>query len=165
MPVTATVEWAAWAEWTCNCRYVSAHARHGCSYGNLSVAPTCSGTSEVRQNPASAGFFFRYNAPAMPYDVLILSVLRGLVEVAVLMLLGRGLLWLFGPKARQGNVIYDILTIGTMPFIRLARKMSPRFVPDAYVPAIAFLLLFCLWIGLGIGKAALCASRGLQCTP
>ena len=122
--------------------------------------------SEVEtQNPASAGFFFRYNAPAMPYDILILSMLRGLTEVAGLMLLGRGLLWLFGPKARQGNFVYDLLTIGTTPFIRLARKMSPRFVPDAHVPAIAFFLLFWLWIGLAIAKAAVCASRGLQCTP
>jgi hypothetical protein len=101
----------------------------------------------------------------MPYDILILSMLRGLTEVAGLMLLGRGLLWLFGPKARQGNFVYDLLTIGTTPFIRLARKMSPRFVPDAHVPAIAFFLLFWLWIGLAIAKAAVCASRGLQCTP
>jgi hypothetical protein len=116
--------------------------------------------------PRSGGvFLFRYNAAAMPYDILILSMLRGLAEVAGMMLLGRGLLWLFGPKARQGNFVYDLLTVGTMPFIRLARKMSPRFVPDAHVPAIAFFLLFWLWIGIGIGKVALCASRGLQCTP
>ena len=116
------------------------------------------------QNPASAGFFFcRYNARAMPYDVLIVTMLRGLVEVAGMMLLGRGLLWLFGPKARQGNFVYDILTIGAAPFIRLARKVSPRFIPDVHVPAVAFFLLFWLWVGLGIVKAALCASHALQC--
>ena len=53
----------------------------------------------------------------MPFEILLISVLRGLAEVAGLMLLGRGLLWLFGPKARQGNFVYDILTIGTKPFI------------------------------------------------
>ena len=105
----------------------------------------------------------RYNRRAMPFEILAITVLRGLVEVAGMMLLGRGLLWLFGPKARRGNFIYDLLTIGTAPFIRLARKMSPRFVPDAHVPAIAFFLLFWLWMGLGIAKAAMCASRSLQC--
>ncbi len=99
----------------------------------------------------------------MPIEILLISVLRGLTEVAGLMLLGRGLLWLFGPKARQGNFVYDILTIGTRPFIQVTRKLTPRFVRDAHIPAATFFLVFWVWIGLGIAKAAMCASRALQC--
>src|SRR5688500_3904685 len=99
----------------------------------------------------------------MPFEILLVPLLRGLIEVAGMLLLGRGLTWLFGPKARQGNFVYDIFTVGTLPFIRLARLLSPRFVPDAHVPAIAFFLLFWVWLGLGIAKAAMCASRALQC--
>src|SRR5687768_3443756 len=99
----------------------------------------------------------------MPIEILLISVLRGLTEVAGLMLLGRGLLWLFGPKARQGNFVYDILTIGTRPFIQVTRKLTPRFVRDAHIPAATFFLVFWIWIGLGIAKAAMCASRALQC--
>ena len=99
----------------------------------------------------------------MPLDLLLVTVLRGLIEVAGLMLLGRGLLWLFGPRARQGNFVYDLLTIGTAPFIKLARKLSPRFVPDAHVPWIAFFLLFWIYVGLGFAKLSLCASHGLDC--
>ena len=99
----------------------------------------------------------------MPFDILLITVLRGIVEVAGMMLLGRGFLWLFGPKARQGNLIYDILTIGTKPFTQLTRKITPRFVRDAHIPAATFFLVFWIWIGLGIAKAAMCTSRALQC--
>jgi hypothetical protein len=99
----------------------------------------------------------------MPYDILIVSVLVGLAEVAGLMFLVRGLLWLFGPKARQGNFVYDLLSIGTTPFIRLARRVTPRFVRDAHVPWIAFFLLFWIYVGLGYAKLALCASHGIDC--
>jgi hypothetical protein len=99
----------------------------------------------------------------MPTDILLVTVARGLVEVAGLMLIGRGLLWVFGPKARQGNFVYDLLTVGTMPFIKLARKVSPRFVPDAHVPWIAFFLLFWIYVALGFAKLALCDSHGIDC--
>ncbi len=99
----------------------------------------------------------------MPWDILLVTVVRALAEVAGLMLLARGLLWLFGPKARKGNFIYELLTVGVAPFLKLARTISPRFVADAYVPSIAFFLLFAIWLGLGIAKAAMCASRDLQC--
>jgi hypothetical protein len=99
----------------------------------------------------------------MPFEIVAISVLRGIVEVAGMMLLGRGLLWLFGPRAREGNFIYQILTIGTRPFIQATRKITPQFVRDAHVPAATFFLVFWIWIGLGIAKATMCASRGLQC--
>jgi hypothetical protein len=99
----------------------------------------------------------------MPFEITAISVLRALVEVAGMMLIGRGALWLFGPKARQGNFVYDILTIGTMPFIKATRAITPRFVRDSHIPAATFFLVFWIWLGLGIAKAAMCASRGLQC--
>jgi hypothetical protein len=99
----------------------------------------------------------------MPLDISLINALRALIQVAGLMLMGRGLLWLFGPKARQGNFVYDILTIGTKPFMQLTRKITPRFVRDAYIPAVTFVLLFGILIGLGMANAALCASRALQC--
>jgi hypothetical protein len=99
----------------------------------------------------------------MPIEITLITAARALIEVAMLMLLARGGMWIFGPKARQGNFFYDILTIGTMPFIRGTRAMMPKLVRDAYVPAIAFFLLFLPWLALGVAKAAMCASRGLEC--
>jgi hypothetical protein len=99
----------------------------------------------------------------MPAEIVFVSMLRALVEVAGLMLLARGALWIFGPKARKGNFVYDIFTIGVTPFIKLTRRITPRFIADAHVPAVTFFLLFWAWIGLQIAKQSMCASRGLQC--
>lgn len=99
----------------------------------------------------------------MPIEITLITAARALIEVAMLMLLARGAMWIFGPKARQGNFFYDILTIGTMPFIRATRAIVPKLVRDVYVPAIAFVLLVLPWLALGVAKAAMCASRGLEC--
>jgi hypothetical protein len=99
----------------------------------------------------------------MPPEIVFVSMLRALIEVAGLMFLLRGILWLFGPKARQDNFVYDILTVGATPFIRLTRAATPRLVRDTYVPLLAFIVLVFLWIGLGLGQHALCTWRGVQC--
>ena len=98
----------------------------------------------------------------MPPEILVLTTLRALVEVAALMLIMRGMMWSFGPKART-NIIYGIFTAGSMPFIRFARAVSPHAVADRYTPAIAFLLLLLLWVALALGVQTLCARPGIQC--
>jgi hypothetical protein len=98
----------------------------------------------------------------MQIDITLITAVRALIEIAMLMLLARGLMWLFGPRARQGNFFYDIMTIVAKPFIRATRAITPRFVRDAYIPATTFVLVVCLWLALGIAKAAICASRGLE---
>jgi hypothetical protein len=98
----------------------------------------------------------------MPIEIVIISTLRALVEVAGLMLLIRGAMWLFGPRARK-NFVYGIFTVGAMPFIHFTRAVMPRAVPDSYIPAIAFLLLFALWLALALSQQTLCARPGIQC--
>ena len=100
---------------------------------------------------------------AMPFDITLISIARALFEVCGMMLVARGVLWIFGPKARQGNFFYDLLTVGAKPFMNITRRITPRVVRDAYIPVMTFVLVFVIWIGLGIAKAAMCASRGLQC--
>ena len=99
----------------------------------------------------------------MPFDITLITVAKALFEVCGLMLLARGALWIFGPKARQGNFLYDLLSAGTKPFMNLTRRIVPQRVSDAYVPATTFVLVFLIWIGLGIARMAMCAARGLQC--
>ena len=99
----------------------------------------------------------------MPTDILLLSIARALVEVAGLLLLGQGMLWLFGPKARDGNFIYDLFKLGTRPIIKVTRAISPRFVHDAHIGLLAFFILVWLWLGLAFAKRYLCVSQGLQC--
>ena len=98
----------------------------------------------------------------MPIEITIISTLAALFQVAGVMLLIRGALWLFGPRARN-NVVYGVFTAGSMPFIRFARVIVPRAVPDGYIPAIAFLLVLAMWIALALGQHSLCVQRAVQC--
>ena len=100
----------------------------------------------------------------MPFDVLFVTILRALVEIAGMFLLGQGILWLFGPKARDGNFVYDLLKKGTWPITRLTRIISPRFIHDAHIGLVAFFFLVWIWFGLAVAKHYLCAAHGLQCT-
>jgi ABC-type phosphate transport system permease subunit len=104
-----------------------------------------------------------YNGPAMPTDVLLVSIARALAEVAGMLMLGQGILWLFGPRAREGNFVYDLLKKGTLPIMKLTRAITPRFVHDAHIGLVAFLILMWVWFGLGVWKRSLCATYGLQC--
>ena len=99
----------------------------------------------------------------MPTDILLVSIARALVEVAGMFLLGQGVLWIFGPRARDGNFVYDLFKKGTAPIIKLTRIVTPRFIHDAHIGLVAFFFLGCLWFGLQIWKRYLCAMHSLQC--
>jgi hypothetical protein len=99
----------------------------------------------------------------MPIEIVIVGALRALMEVAGLVLLLRGVMWLLGSRSGAGNVIYDIFTIASTPFMQLARRVMPQRVPDRYIPAIAFLFVLVLWLGVALGQHALCVDRGAKC--
>jgi hypothetical protein len=92
--------------------------------------------------------------------MLIVSTFVALLEVAALMLLIRGVLWVL---RLRNNVIYGVFTAGSMPFMRLTRRIAPRAVPDAYIPALAFVLVCILCVGLLLVQQSLCAQTGGQC--
>jgi hypothetical protein len=96
----------------------------------------------------------------MPLHILIITTLGALLQVAALMLLIRGLLWVLGMRT---NVIYGVFTAGSMPFMRLTRRIAPRAVPDTYIPALAFVLVFAASIALLVAQQSLCAERADRC--
>lgn len=99
----------------------------------------------------------------MQIDLLLVSVLRVLVEVAGFALLGQGVLALLAGKSRHENLFYKILKTITGPVVKAVRFITPRFVIDAHVPMLAFFLLFWLWIVLALAKRYLCGLHGLAC--
>lgn len=99
----------------------------------------------------------------MPFDILVVSVLRTLVEVAGFALLGQGVLAVLAGKYREQNAFYRVLRIVTGPVVRAVRFITPRFIIDAHVPFITFFLLFWLWIVLAVVKRHLCGLHGLAC--
>lgn len=99
----------------------------------------------------------------MQIDLLLVSVLRALVEVAGFALLGQGALALLAGKYRNDNVFYRVLGVVTRPVVRAVRFIAPRFIIDAHVPMLTFFLLFWLWIALALAKRHLCGLHGLAC--
>ena len=95
--------------------------------------------------------------------LFMVSVLRALVEVAGLLLIGQGMLFLLAGAARDGNAVYRMLAIATRPVLRLVRRVTPRAIVDRHLPVVAFFLLFWLWIALAALRRVICAANGLVC--
>ncbi len=82
-------------------------------------------------------------------------VLKGLVEFAGLMLLGQGLVWILSFGKHEANPIYRAMRFVTSPVTGLVRKVAPRFIADRHIAALAFVLLFWIWVALLIAKLRL----------
>ena len=88
-------------------------------------------------------------------DLFVLSVVRALVEVALLALLGQGVVALLAGARRATNPIYQLFSVVTRPAIRVVRFVTPKPILDRHVPFVAFFLLFWLWIFLAWAKRLL----------
>lgn len=94
-------------------------------------------------------------------DLFVVSILRALVEVALLSLLGQGAVGLLSGARRDGNPVYRLFQVVTRPVVRLVRWLTPKVVVDRHVPFVAFFLTFWLWIVLAYVKRVLCEGHGL----
>lgn len=96
--------------------------------------------------------------------LFLASALKLVTEIALLALLGQGLLALLAGQRRQGNVFYQILQKVGQPFVWLTRRITPRFVLDRHVPLAAFCFLALLWIAATLTRVSLCLQVGVtQC--
>ncbi|TXL62453.1 hypothetical protein [Zeimonas arvi] len=83
----------------------------------------------------------------------VVIVLKGLVEFAGLLLLARGAVFVLSFGKHSQNPIYQALVFLTRPLVRVARAITPAAVVDRHVAAVAFFLLFWVWVGLVLLKA------------
>lgn len=96
-------------------------------------------------------------------ELLILGILRALTEVALLFLLGQGILALLAGNRRHDNAIYKLFVIVTRPVLKVVRMISPPQIIDRHLPFVAFFALFWMWIGLAYLKRVYCETNLLQC--
>lgn len=89
-------------------------------------------------------------------DLFIVSILRALVEVALLSLLGQAAVGLLAGARRDTNPVYLLFRVVTRPVIACTRWLTPRVILDRHVPVVAFFLTFWLWIALAYVKRVLC---------
>lgn len=94
-------------------------------------------------------------------DLFIVSILRALVEVALLALIGQGAVGLLSGARRATNPIYVLFQVITKPVVRFTRWFTPKVILDQHIPFVAFFLMFWLWILLAWVKRELCVINGL----
>ena len=96
-------------------------------------------------------------------ELFIIGALRALVEVAMLFLLGQGLLALLAGRGRNNNPMYKLFLIITGPVVKAMRMIMPKQIIDRHIPYIAFAVLFWLWIALAWLRKLYCDTHLLQC--
>ena len=89
----------------------------------------------------------------------LLSALRALAEIAGMSLLAQGALLLLSGGGVQRNVVYQLFSIITRPVLGVTRWLMPQAVSDRLIPALAFFLLFWLWIALAYVRLLVCESN------
>ncbi len=76
----------------------------------------------------------------MQTELLLVVILKALAELALLFLLGRGLLFILAGRKRQGNIFYQVFCIVTDPLLRAARFVTPGIILDRHIPVVTVVL-------------------------
>jgi hypothetical protein len=96
-------------------------------------------------------------------DIFLVSILRGLLEIALLAMLGQGVLGLLCGTQRDSNPIYRLFQITTAPVLRWARNLTPRRIESRHLPGLVFFLCLWMWLALAYIKRQMCMVEGLSC--
>ena len=99
----------------------------------------------------------------MPIELMLLTVVKALAELAALFLLGQGLLYVLAGQKRDNNLVYQLFRTLTGPVIRATRAITPKFIVDRHIPYVAVLLLFWIWLAMLFGMAQVCKREGVDC--
>jgi hypothetical protein len=96
--------------------------------------------------------------------LLFVTALKLVVEIALMVLLGRFVLGLLAGARRQQNGIWQLFDVLVRPFERVVRAISPRAVLDRHIPLATGLLLLSAWLVLTLMKIQVCLDVGIdQC--
>ena len=90
--------------------------------------------------------------------LLFLSALKLVIEVALLCLLGQGVLYVLAGPRRDDNLFYQLLKMATRPFVAVVRRLTPSKVADQHVPVVVFFLLAVAWMVVTFEKINHCMA-------
>jgi hypothetical protein len=82
--------------------------------------------------------------------------------LALLFLLGQGVLWVLAGAKRDGNFVYQLFQIINKPWLKGARAMAPKQVDDAHVGFVAFFVVVVLYGAVTLARIEHCVSIGVQ---
>ena len=91
-----------------------------------------------------------------------LNIAQLVLYVALLALVGQGMLYVLAGANRDRNIFYQLLQIVSKPFTLLVRKITPKQVADHQVPLVTFFLLLVVYAIVTIEKISLCVQSGME---
>jgi hypothetical protein len=90
----------------------------------------------------------------------ILQIIKALVEVALLSIVGQGIVGLMAGAARNNNFVFVLFGIIASPATKTVRAIVPKHVVDRYIPHITFAILSLLWLGIFVSRIYLRIQLG-----
>lgn len=90
-----------------------------------------------------------------------LNIVQLVLYIALLALVGQGILYVLAGAKRESNFFYKLLQVLSKPFTVPVRKITPRQVSDAQVPLVTFFLLGILYVVVTFERADLCVTSNL----
>ncbi len=82
----------------------------------------------------------------------ILGSIQLVVAIALMALIGQGILYILAGRNRDKNLFYQIIGIVTSPFVKLVRMLTPRVFEDRFIPFATFCILAVvfMWLAFAI---------------
>jgi len=91
----------------------------------------------------------------------VLNAVQLVLYIALLALLGQGVLFLLAGVRRDKNFFYQLLQIVAKPFTVPVRWITPKQVDDRHVPVVTFMLLLVIYAVVTFEKINLCMSQNM----
>lgn len=82
----------------------------------------------------------------------LVVILKALNEVALLALLGQGVMYLFAGAKRDTNLIYLLFKTVASPVMKFTRAITPRIVLDQHIGFVALFILLVAEVLLILAK-------------
>lgn len=91
----------------------------------------------------------------------VLNIIQLVLYIALLALVGQGVLHVLAGARRDSNFFYRLLQVVSKPFTLPVRWITPRQVEDRYVPVVTFLLLLIGYAVVTFEKINLCMAASM----
>jgi hypothetical protein len=86
----------------------------------------------------------------------LLGGVQLVVAIALMALIGQGVLYILAGREREKNLFYQIVRIVPSPFVKLTRLLTPKVFEDRVIPFATFCILSAifLWLAFAIPQVA-----------
>ena len=91
----------------------------------------------------------------------VLNVVQLVLYIALLALVGQGVLFVLSGARRDSNFFYRLLQVISKPFTLPVRWITPKQVDDRHVPVVTFLLLLIVYAVVTFEKINLCMAANM----